>query len=355
MKGLETEIKKIAEKLMETEGKRRRVAELLKSMDAGVKLFHICGSHGLKNEKIAAIDGGLVKKSFHGIDSLLVRTACACFFYNNGKIRKVEYFPSKSPTPVPHIQESLSDIDWAYFTSVIRQKAEVETAIECLNRFEPDMLLMDGQIVPHHSEKPSASSPVFPAFQELVNSCKCLHRDVEKRGVLFAGIVEDSRSNRFCGIVRDVVVVLARDSAMENSDVLEKSRDTPFLSLLLDKNERTLVFSLAKNPAEHPVLKDFENANSFYSFYLRTAAFDRPVRVDFIKSGELGAYPDSLASLLLAISGQNPHYGFPSPLIEADNVAKLPEEEMENFYYRLLRHIGNTPSIMRLRREERPF
>ncbi len=351
MDGFEPEIRRITEGIKEAENKRRRIAGFLRSENSKLKLFQTCTFPGLKNGKTVAIDGGLVKKSFHGIDCMLVRAVGVCFWYEDGKVKGVEYFPSKSPAPKPYLEESFSDIDWAYFTSVIRQKTEMEAAVECLKRFEPDVLLLDGPIVPHHSDRPGTSSRVFSYFQGLTELCRKLHAETEKRGVCFAGIVEDSRSNRFCGVIKDM---LAGEKA-DFGDVLEKSKDTPFLSLLLEKNERSVAFPYSKNPLEHPVLKEFEYAGNFYSFYLRTAAYDRPVRVDFIRKDGIDLYADKLASLLLSISGQNPHYGFPAPLIEADNAAKLSEEEMDNFYYKLLRYIGDMPGFMKLRREERPF
>jgi len=64
---------------------------------------------------------------------------------------------------------------------------------------------------------------------------------------------------------------------------------------------------------------------------------------------------NQIASILLAISGQHSSYGLPAPIIEADNVAKLSDNEMENFYFQILAFAGNLPSIMQLRRETRPF
>ena len=133
--------------------------------------------------------------------------------------------------------------------------------------------------------------------------------------------------------------------------LLDKTRDTNLLYLVLEKGEKTVPFRYSRSPSEHPVLKDLGTlAEGIQCFYLKTARYDRPIKVD-----TLSPHTEKLASILLAISGQHPNYGIPAPLIEADNVAKLSEQEMENFYSQIISLVGNTSSAMRLRREQRPF
>ncbi len=131
--------------------------------------------------------------------------------------------------------------------------------------------------------------------------------------------------------------------------LIEKSRDTTLLYWVLEQGEKTQTFDYCLNPQAHQILKDFDKA--VYSFYLKTAKWDRPVRVDLLRPQEA----DNLASILLAISGQHSRYGFPSVLIEADGVAKLSESEIDNLIYHILKHSGNVPSLMKLRRDDRPF
>lgn len=351
MEILGSSIRKIAEKIRNTEAKRKELAELLRDAETDVKLFQRIEPVTVDNKKILAIDGGLVKKSLHGLDCFLLRTAAVCFHYKNNKMQAVEYFPSKIPTPSVHAKESLSDIDWACFSSISRQIKETETAIGSMERFQPDLVLMDGPIVPHHSDKPSKQSPIFKDFKKLIGLQKKLHKKVKQSNTLFAGIVEDSRSNRFCEYVKDIV----SESHIENPllKLLETTRDTSLLHLLLNKGERSLLFEHSKNPKEHPVLKDFKNPEKFHDFYLKTATYDRPIKVDTLIEKEEDA--NVLAGMLLSISGQHSCYGLPAPLIEADNRAKLSTQDMENFYLHLLKYTGNLPSVMRLRREERPF
>jgi hypothetical protein len=167
---------------------------------------------------------------------------------------------------------------------------------------------------------------------------------------MLAGIIEDSRAVRFCGIAKGRVSGL--DGAGE---LLSRTRDTNLLFWALKKGERTMPFGYCEDPREHPILRDFDERHSMRlnSFYLKTAELDRPIRVDYMKDAE--GIEDRIASILLAISGHHSSYGLPAPIIEADNVARLSDSEMENFYFQMLAFAGNLPSIMQLRRETRPF
>ena len=144
---------------------------------------------------------------------------------------------------------------------------------------------------------------------------------------------------------------------MDMSQLLEKTRDTNLLYWMLDKGQRSRIFPYSEKPEEHPVLREFGDlAGRVNSFYLKTAEYDRPFRVDMLAGGnDIIGEADHLASVLLSISGHHSGYGLPAPLIEADNVAKLSDSEVENFYSHILSFAGNIPSVMRLRRDQRPF
>ncbi|MCK4496872.1 MAG: DNA double-strand break repair nuclease NurA, partial [Candidatus Aenigmarchaeota archaeon] len=172
MERLIPKIKEIAQKINSTEEKRKRLAGFLKNMGPDFGLIHGLEPDPLKDLKVVGVDGGIAKKSLHGFDCMLVRAAGACFHYKQGKIEKVDYLPSRIPLPKPEIIEALSDMDWAYFTSISRQRLEVKTALDCIDKFKPDFLLMDGSIVPHYSDKPSRSSAVYENYKELISDCK---------------------------------------------------------------------------------------------------------------------------------------------------------------------------------------
>ncbi len=345
-----SEIKKMAENLIVAEEKRRKLADFLRQENGKLELIKKSEPANIDKMKIAGVDGGIVRKALHGFDFILARATSVCFEYLNGRISNVKYFPSKVTTPKFFTLEAVSDIDYAYFASIFRQKLEIETAKKAAENFKPDILLLDGSIVPHYATKPSSSSPAYDDYEKLMAGYQDLYKICEENNVLLAGVVEDSRNERFCNIIRDHVLPKIPNFPQDLIGILEKTRDTNLLFWVLQEKERTITFDYTPDVEKHQILKSFFN-KEFYSFYLKTAKLDKPVRVDFMSKEK----EDFLASVILAISGQNRNYGFPSVLIEADNVAKMSEQEAENFYSCILKYTGNMPSAMKLRREQRPF
>ncbi|MCX6815118.1 MAG: DNA double-strand break repair nuclease NurA [Candidatus Aenigmarchaeota archaeon] len=355
MEKLIPRIREIAKKIAETESRRRGVAALLREASPKLGLFHSMEQSGLKDLKVVGVDGGMAKKSLHGMDCVLVRSVGACFHYQNSRIKEVTYYPSKIPPIQAEVTDVMSDIDWNYYTSIVRESSEVRTAISCIEKFRPDVLLMDGSIVPHHADKPARLSPAYQAYRSMLSEYNCLYESCISAGTMLAGIIEDSRAVRFCDIAKSQISAFAGDSQELVNELLGRTRDTNLLFWALQKGERTMPFGYCEDPKEHPILRDFDEKYSMRlnSLYLKTAELDRPIRVDYMKDRE--NTEDQIASILLAISGQHSSYGLPAPIIEADNVAKLSDNEMENFYFQILAFAGNLPSIMQLRRETRPF
>lgn len=347
------EVQRIAKRIADIEDKRKRLADFLKSINPRVKLKERSGEDPLEDLKILAVDGGIAKRPVHGFDLVLARAVGVLFHYKGGKAQSVRHFPSMLPHPRPFALEALSDLDYAYSTSIIRQTLEVERARECLKE-GPDILLMDGSIVPHYADRPSKSSQAYRNYMKLLEEWKGLYQDCLEKGVLLAGVIEDSRDVKFCMLVKnEILSCIEHNLVPELEKILDQTRDTNLLFWVLDRGERTRVFPYSPNPGEHQVLRNFPKslAENIFTFYLKTAERDRPVRVDFLGKKNL----ERLSGILLAISGQHPGYGIPVPLIEADTSAKMSEDEMENFHSSIMSKAGGLPSIMRLRRDSRPF
>ncbi len=244
------------------------------------------------------------------------------------------------------------DLDWSYHTSTIRLRSEISSAVKCVEKFSPALLMLDGSIIPHYSDKPARSSSVFDMYMEVLGLYLELFGKCEKTGTMLCGVVEDSRSSRFCELLKKIMEM---ERGGGEFSVLERTKDTNLLYWALQKGERTMEFRYSDSPKEHPVLKDFGDYwEKIHGFYLKTAKWDRPVRVEFIseKPAELAG---KLAPLILAVSGQHEVYGLPTPLIEADSVAKMSDLDIDQFYSQILSITGNIPSMFRLRREQRPF
>jgi len=358
MERLIPKIRDIADRIKYTENQRKKLANFLKEIGEDKRIIFPSGKPNTQGMRVVGIDGGLARKSLHGFDCVLVRSVATCFYYRNDKVEKVEYIPSKMPAPEADIIEALSDLDWSYFTSTMRQSSEVRTALEALDKFKPDILLMDGSVVSHHSDRPARTSAIYPYYKTLIGLYEKLYQKALESETIVAGVIEDSRGVSFCNMIdREIMPNIEHPILPEVRDILQKTRDTNLLYWVLDKGERTSIFPYSKKTEEHPILKEFGDlGKKINSFYIKTAEYDRPIRVDFIAEfGEEGETVEKLSSVLMAISGHHSGYGVPAPLIEADNVAKMSDNEIDNFYTHILSFAGNIPSMMRLRRDQRPF
>jgi hypothetical protein len=350
---LTEELAKIIEKM---EMERRNFGEILRKIpiSSGIedKLIVKIEKSNLENLKIAGIDGGMVKRSLHGIDLMLLRAVGVLFFYSKGKLEKVEYYPEAMPTPTPKIVlEPLHEIEFEMNSNYERQIIEVTTASEVIEKLTPDIIFLDGSIIPHYTEKPAKDSILFPTYKKLIQSYSELFSKAKEKGSILAGVIEDSRGTRFCEIVKEQV----NKEFIEFKPLLETTKDTNLLTYTLKLGERTFVFNYSSEPEKHPILKEFGDfSNSIFSFYLKTAEFDRPLRIDFLGENDILKIANFISSVLLALSGHS-GYGMPSVLIEADQRARLTEKDLELFYYDLLTKAGNLASLFSLRREQRPF
>jgi hypothetical protein len=235
-----------------------------------------------------------------------------------------------------------------------RQIAEVNTARETIEKFKPDIIFLNGSVVPHYVEKPVEHSLLYPPYRRMVEVYLKLFESARKNKTILAGVIEDSRGTRFCEIANQKI--LSESNKPELKILLDRTKDTNLLTYALNLNERSFVFKYSANPEDHPMLREFgqELANLVFSFYLKTAEFDRPIRIDFLSTEKTVDVANKISSLLIATAGHS-SYGMPPVLIEADQRAKLSEKDLETFYLDLINKAGNLPGLFNLRRDQRPF
>jgi len=353
MKTLEIAIGTAVEKLRELEWRRERFAEIIKNNRSnilldGKPLFREVSPASV-NGKIAAVDGGLLHRNLHGFDLVLGKALGAIFEYKDTNLLNAEYYPDPFPTPTPYpIYKPLSSRDSEIMAQILRQGLEIHTAQEIAQNYDIHTLLLDGSIIPHSSSRPYDDSEIKEEFAKLLESYKNLFKTCQEKNIQLAGIVEDSRGRRFGDILSKT---LTED--MQDEDLLSTTNDTNLLYYMLNKSERTADFPFSDHTKKHPILRGLgEWAKSVRTFYLRPTTMDRPLRIDFLSST---TEPTKLASELLPICSANELYGIPTPIIEADARAHLSQNEIDMVYNQLMDRTGPIPSIMKLRRDMRPF
>ncbi|NCN39179.1 MAG: hypothetical protein COY38_01470 [Candidatus Aenigmarchaeota archaeon CG_4_10_14_0_8_um_filter_37_24] len=305
---------------------------------------------------VVGVDGGIVKKSYHGLDLILMRAAGVNFVYEKNKLKHVNYYPSSNPIPEPKmLTDPFSDNELSSCYNFERQIMEVQTTIDAVNKMKPDVVFLDGSVIPHYINKPD-NQKLKDYYQEMIGKYKELFKITKDQGVILSGIIEDSRGVKFCDILnRRLMSKMGSELSSELQKILEKTKDSNLLVYILRKGERTCIFNYSMNSEMHPVLKEFEKMKkSFLSFYIKTVEFDRPVRVDFVGNGNAIETANKISSILMKTSG-HAGYGLPAVLIEADQRAKLSERDVDMFYSDLVGRVGNVSSLFKMRREMRPF
>jgi len=193
-----------------------------------------------------------------------------------------------------------------------------------------------------------------------------LYEKSMETNTILAGVIEDSRSTRFMQIINRILPHMIykypelRDLLnFDYRQVLRLMRDSDFLFRFLDVGERTLTFQYSENPYEHPILKDLKDRGwkqPIAVFYLKTVEFDIPLRIEYLTSKfNPITLANRLASIIYPLSSYHPEYATPSVIVEADARSRLLESDLEIVYDSLVHAMGITPSLLRLRRDRRPF
>jgi len=150
----------------------------------------------------------------------LVRSVAAVFEYDN-ILKRITYYPSSSPEPKLEITDNDEE---TISTGIIRQKNEIDTAIESIKKYSPDIVFMDGPIIPH--SKIRKDSSLYKIYSELLASLNELYSSPS----LIVGCVEDSKGKEVCKIISECM----KKNNIEGSDIISNTRDTVFLFNLLE-------------------------------------------------------------------------------------------------------------------------
>ncbi|MDO8634034.1 MAG: DNA double-strand break repair nuclease NurA [archaeon] len=340
--------KKLAEKLVPLREKKLVVSgEILE--DSLVLPVHEKAVAG----RIGGVDSGFVGKRLSSLDVLLVRAVGVVFDFEDGAVKKCSYVPTAYSFPVPFITKAGLEADEANASnSLLRLKEEIKTAIAVIKEHSPSTMFLDGSIVPQYVDKPRSDSVVNNEYLSTIKLFEELFETATQNNCLLAGCVEDSRGKRFVDIIETGVIA---GNGLGFS--LEHIFDASLLDYFLEQGQRTFCFPYTKDASRHPILKDFDSkwSSSIFSFYVKPAVFDRPLRVEFLSSpARASATASEIASTVFSLSSHHREYAYPSVLIEADLRARLTPQEIDTVYNKIVDKVSRTIKL-RLRRDKRPF
>ena len=276
---------------------------------------------------IGAVDSGIYKKDIHNYQIILLRTLSSIFEYKDSCLYNSYNFPELPKSRIEVISEE--EVDSVRLKNLIRLEEEISMAIEIADKV--DILFIDGSLLPLLSDRPKEDSPMFEKFKEVCSLYSKLMDKAYHNSLLLAGIIKDSRSNKF----------------IKNLGI-EKGVDTFFLDFFLKKGERTAVF---KHTSEDELLfKLIPRAREVLAFYIKAAEFDRPLRVEFYPSKYTF---NEVSSIIYTLSSISEHFAYPSVLFEVDKRVAIKREEIEAIEKQI--SFYSEFAISPLKRNSRPF
>lgn len=335
LKPLAERIKQSQEKIAENAAAIRSSGVSLKESDED-KLI-LPSPNSPLNISVCAVDGGLLADRLFGADILVRRSVAACFTYQDSKLETVNHLPRKFPDPEVDFRTGLDEHEAMQFRSLFRLKGELDIALEALEKFKPDYLLLDGSVVLLGSDKPSERSVLFEEYSSLLKLYKTLYHKSETQDCQLVGVIKDSRGKCLVECLQDQLLVDVPDTVLADA--------------LLQEAERSCVLPYSSDVPKHPILNNLgENAKNIKLFYLKPSEVDSPLRIEFLQAKKSA---DEIASVILSLSSISKTFAYPAALIEADMCAALEPLEMEKIKRSLFVLTGGASRP--LRRQNRPF
>jgi len=330
---------------------------------------------------IVSVDGSSAVKRFMNVDFSFLKAICVKYdFYNDGKSAKIKYYPDLSGFNNYSVQGN-------YFNreeNVIESKVSMDMTfmeINLLNNFieqstssDIDLIIIDGSIVIMPINLLFSKDPeISIKYDRLLREYHKLYLNCKDNGILLVGSIKDTRTSDLCHLLQESIQLLHSNGTdltdfinINYRQIIEYFSDLDLFNRILDKSERSCIFNCKRDIEkirDTGIKKEipYYFPLSFYAFYIKTAKFDIPCRIEFfmeekhsIKKASEKA--DLISSMLLPVSSMNEHYGLPIPQIEAHKRAVFKLDEINLLFNNLNRHLNkNGVNLIEKRRTRRPF
>lgn len=307
--------------------------------------------------KIGAVDGGVLAEAMTGFDLILYRAAGVIFFGIGSKV-EAKYLPSVDPEPLIFFHPSLpSRFDFAKLSTLLRLKAEYDTAKMVIEEESPTILFLDGKVSPLQSDLNdySEQSDLIRQTQELV---RLSYRDLVKTAlnnqVLLCGIVKDSRSSETSQVLQNYLPQLIREKKLDGSKIrgwrnmLSGLLDEYFGEGILDSGSRT-----AWLRTHTPGWLNIGSQAEIWSCLARPISDDMAMRLEVLFSEQLIEF-DKMINIALGAYNYLCNHGLPiaipTIISDADSRAKLTHLHLESIVDQISIHLGIPKNHLRKRR-----
>jgi len=328
--------------------------------------------------KVVSVDGSYVVKKFLNVDFSFLKAIAVRYYFIKNHDARIKYFPDLNGFNNFLAQGNYLNCEENYVDAQVSLDMTF-MEISLLNKLientkEIDIIIIDGSVVimpinylfskdPHISKK----------YDRLLKEYHKLYLNCREYGILLIGSIKDTRTSALTHLLRDSIQLLKPSHSnlsdfikLDYRQVFKYFSDLDLFNRLLSKFERSCIFQCKRDidkirntgiKKEIPYYFPFV----FYAFYLKTAKYDTPCRIeffmeekhDFKKASEKA---DLISSLLLPISSLNEYYGLPIPQIEAHRRAVFKPQELNLLFNNLKRNLNKYGvNLIEKRRNRRPF
>jgi len=328
---------------------------------------------------VVSVDGSCITKPFMNVDfSFLKAIAVKYYFYKDGKRAKIEYYPDLNGFNNYSIQGNYINRD----ENIVQNKISIDMTfmeINLLNKLierstDIDFIIIDGSIVPTPINLLfSQDLEISKKYDNLLKEYHKLYSNCKDKGIVLIGSIKDTRTGALSHLLRDSIQLLKPNkdnlsglTEISYRKIIDFFSDLDMFNKLLSKSERSCIFVCKR---EIDKIRDtgikkeipYYFPLTFYAYYLKTAKYDTPCRIEFFtdESTDLkkaSEKADLISSIILPISGINERYGLPIPQIEAHRRAVFKQQEINLLFNNLTRILNkNGVLLIEKRRNRRPF
>lgn len=310
-----------------------------------------------KITKVAAVDGGVLSEAMTGFDLILYRAAGVVFFGIGSKVEAM-YLPNIDPEPLIFFHTSLpSRFDFSKLSTLLRLKAEYDTAKMIIEEQSPTILFIDGKVGPLQSDliEYSEQSDLIRETQDLViRSYKNLVETALANQVLLCGVVKDSRSTETSHVLQNYLPQMIREKQIDGSKIrgwrnmLSGLLDEYFGEGILDSGYRT---AWLRSPT--PKWLNVSSQAEIWSCLARPISEDVAMRLEILFSDQLIEI-DKLINIALGAYNYLCNHGLPiaipTIISDADSRAKLTHLHLETVVDQIAITLGIPKDHLRKRR-----
>ena len=281
--------------------KIHEIRRLIKCVEDKIPLLKFSNNLSTLGLTVSGIDGSNALKRFVGLDLAIISSVIATL--------RLEEEYSVSINPFANV-EDITNPDADTLIDVLRTNLELKTALEAIDKINPDVLFLDGALISSPVNKPMASraSTIANLFKENNTLLNNLIHSAEKKNLIIAGIVKRVRTALY--LERIIPKEVIHKLRLHDGLVLD--------SILNEIQLKTGIRHLTK-----PVVLDKKKSqNNLAIFYIKPCRESSPIRVDiptYLLSNE------SKMQKLLAVLFQtaSPFDGTPLPIVLAHEFCTL--------------------------------